>query len=311
MSTATRLVATEGKGAFLRSVKKALPFYAILLPTFALIITFNYYPAGSAIFHSFFRWSVIEPTKFVGFQHFQTMAADPVLRTSIGNLLQLVAFRVFIAVVVPFIVAELMFSVRNKKVQYYYRIMVLLPMIVPGIVIMLIWRFIYNPHIGLANALLEGVGLGNLTNDWLGNPDTALYSLMFMRFPWVAGTGVLIYLAGLYSIPESLMDATKLDGVGRFRRIFVLDIHFVVGQIKLFIVLGFITGLQYFGEQLIMTQGGPVNRTMTPALHMYFEAFTYDRLGYASAIGFSMFVVLLILTYINLRFIKSKTEYVA
>ncbi len=304
------------KKGILRELRRSSLFYLLLLPTFALILTFNYYPALSAIYHAFFKWSVIEKEIFIGLDNFKRMVRDPILGTSIVNLLQLVGVRVVISVVVPFTVAELFFAVKNMRVQYWYRVVILLPMIVPGMVNLLIWQFIFSPHLGMINSFLGALGLERFQNDWLGNPNTALYSLMFRGFPWlvgrgVAGAGVLIFLAGLFAIPQSLMDSAKLDGVTGFRRIFYLDIHFVIGQIKLFIILGFINGMQNFGEILVLTQGGPINRTMTPALHMYYEAFSYDRLGYASSIGFAMFLILLILTYINMRFVKSKTEYEA
>ena len=130
-------------------------------------------------------------------------------------------------------------------------------------------------------------------------------------FPWVSGIAVLIYLAALNNIGEELFDAARIDGALGFTRVRTIDFPLVLGQVKLLSVLAIIGSLQGYAMQLVLTKGGPGYATEVPGLVMYQEAFSYQRLGYACALGLVLFVVILALTYINLRYIRSSVEYEA
>ena len=120
---------------------------------------------------------------------------------------------------------------------------------------------------------------------------------------------MLIALAGLQSISQEVLEASRLDGCTGLRRVWSIDIPHIMGQIKFFWVLGLIAGIQQFALQLVLTQGGPGRATLVPGLYMYNTAFRDDQFGYGSAIGLVMFVVILILTYINFKYIRSEFEY--
>src|SRR5207247_10462116 len=133
----------------------------------------------------------------------------------------------------------------------------------------------------------------------------ALVSRFLMGFPWLGGFPRLIYSAGLQNIPPNVFDSARIDGatgLGRFRRI---DLPLLMGQIKLLLVLGFIGGLQGFQTQLLLTNGGPAYATMVPGMHMYQNAITFDRMGYACAIGVALFLVILAITNLNVKDIRS------
>jgi ABC-type sugar transport system permease subunit len=132
---------------------------------------------------------------------------------------------------------------------------------------------------------------------------------MFIGFPFLAGTSVLIYLAGLMSISTEVIESAKLEGATGFSRIRHIDVPLLTGQIKLFLVLGIIGNVQRFGDIFILTQGGPGFSTNVPGLVMYYAAFSSNQLGYAAAIGLVMFVVILLFTVIVMRFIRSSTEF--
>jgi ABC-type sugar transport system permease subunit len=247
----------------------------------------------------------------VGFANFQAMPQDSILVNSVWNLVRMLIFAVVVTVTVPMVVAEMIFSLRGTATQYAYRVLFLIPVVVPLIVIVLLWKFIYDPNIGLLNELLGAVGLGQLQHAWLGEVDTALYAVMCLGFPWVTGTSVLIYLAGLMAIPNEVLEAAALDGATGLRRVWRIDLPLLMGQVKLFIVLGIIGGVQQFEIQYVLTQGGPAWATEVPGLRMYQAAFEDSRLGYASAIGLVLFVVVLLMTIINFRFIRTTTEFEA
>ncbi len=290
-----------------RRIVKARFYYLLLVPCFTLLILFNYYPAFLALWGSIFTLDYGRDGEFIGLQNFRDLWSDATFRKSVTNVLLLTAFGTFTAVTIPIFVAEWIFRLRSDRAQYFYRIIMVWPAIVPGLVTLLLWQFIYDPYYGLLNALLDAVGLEQwATKAWLADPDLALYALMGSAFPFVGGIGVLIYLAGLQSIPIEIYDAAKLDGASGFRQFLTIDLPLIKGQIRLNIVLSIIAGLQALTGPLVLTNGGPVDSTMVPGLYMYQQAFTYGRLGYASAIGVVVFVAVFVLTVLNMTLFRDK-----
>lgn len=292
----------------LREIWGARQAYVLLLPIFAVLGVFAYYPPLSALYHAFFDWAPTGASRFVGLDNFRAMLQDEVFRTSFANMLKLSAFTVIATITVPFVVAEMIFSVKSRAAQYLYRVWFLIPVVAPLIVVLLLWRFIYDPSVGLLNAALDAVGLSSLKRGWLGDFDTALVSLMFIGFPFVQGTNVLIYLAGLNNIPGEVREAAELDGATGLRRIRYIDLPLLAGQIRLFAVLGIITALQAFELPLILTRGGPGISTQVPGLVMYQNAFENAKFGYASAIGLVLFVLALVLTILTTRLLRSDSS---
>ena len=153
-----------------------------------------------------------------------------------------------------------------------------MPMVAPGVVGTLIWRFIYDPNNGLMTALMQTLGIlkDGQVIDWLGDPNYVIFSIIFMGFPWIGGTSVLIYMSGLMNIPSSLIESSVLDGAGTFTRIFKIDLPMIVGQIRYFVIMGIIGALQSYSTQIILTEGGPGYTTMVPGYYMYTQAFMPD-----------------------------------
>lgn len=298
------------KGINRRLVISSLQAYLFLLPTFALIGLFSYYPALLALYHSMTDWNGILLADYVGLNNFREMLRDQVLLASLGNMVTVAIWSLVVTLTVPLLVAELIYALRNNRAQYWYRLLFVAPIVVPFVVTLLVWRFIYDPDLGLLNALLDRLGI-SFQSRWLGDPDLALYCLLFIGFPFAAGTNVLIYLAGLQSIGESVIDAAKLDGATGLRRMISIDLPLIMGQVRLLGILSLIGGIQGFGAQLVLTRGGPGYATMVPGMWMYETAFSYSRMGYASAIGTSMFIVILGLTLVIMRSVESSTDYTA
>ncbi len=208
------------------------------------------------------------------------------------------------ATIVPFIAAEMILALRNPKFRYFFRTAFLLPMVVPAMVGILIWQFIYDPTAGLLNQILGVLGLEGLASNWLGEPHLALPAIIFMGFPWIGAFGLLIYMAGLMAISPSIYDAYRLESESTWRRLVSVDMPLVRGQTRLLVVLAFIGSLQDFQTILLMTGGGPGLATTVPALRMYHAAFRFFHFGYGAAIGFVLFVVILLITVVNFRVMK-------
>jgi raffinose/stachyose/melibiose transport system permease protein len=282
--------------------------YVFLLPTFALLLVFNYYPILSALYHSLFHWKGGGEATWAGLHNFKEFLRDRTIWDSAANMVKLLLFNVAHTIAIPLFVAELIFHLKSERLRYLYRVMFVVPMVVPGIVVILIWGFIYDYNLGLVNQLLTTLGLSGLKQAWLGDPRIALYALMFMGFPWVGGFALLIYYAGLQNIPVEVFESAHLDGARAWTRFRNVDLPLVFGQMKLLIVLTFIGGVQGFQTSLILTTGGPSYSTMVPGLRLYQNAISFDKMGYACAIGVVLFLVILGLTYVNMTYLKSGTE---
>jgi len=285
--------------------------YLFILPTILFLATFNYYPAFSGIYHAFTDWHPGGVTTWVGWENFRQMKYDQYLTVGIKNLLLLLITNIIKTLTMPLLVAELVFHLRSFKAQYWMRVAYVLPIVVPGIVSILLWTMIYDPNIGLLNQLLRSIGLERYTHSWLGEPGIALWSIIFMGIPWVGAFPFLIYYGGLISVPSELFDAAKVDGATSFQRFFNIDLPLLLGQIKLLIVLTYIGTMQDFTTIFIMTGGGPASSTYVPALQLYYSAMRFNKFGYASAIATVLFIVILIGTIINMRYVRSSIEYEA
>jgi raffinose/stachyose/melibiose transport system permease protein len=221
----------------------------------------------------------------------------------------LVLFQVFRAAVFPLLGAALIYRLRQEKLAYFYRLLFVLPIVVPATVGILVWRQFFDPNVGLLNDVLHLFGLKGLS--WLNSESSALFSLMVIGFPWIDGVGMLIYLAGLLAIPGEVVEAAIMDGAGSLRRFFSIELPLVIPQIRLIVILNVIGALQGFGWQLLVTRGGPNSATSVPAWEMYQSAMTAGRFGYASAIGMILFIIIFALTLINNAAIRSQVEYQA
>jgi len=294
-----------------RAAWKKRMVYFFILPTFFLLFAFSYYPVVAALLHAFTRWTGAGQAEWIGLRNFGEVFTDPVIRESAWNMIQLTVVGILLGVTVPLFAAELIFNLKSDRAKYIYRVLFVVPMVVPGVVMLLIWQLMYDYNLGLFNRFFNLIGLGMIRPNWLGDPRIALYSLMLLGFPWVGGFGLLIYYAGLQNIPQSVLESAQLDGARGFTRFRYFDFPLVMGQVKLMIVFSVIGTIQGFQTQLILTGGGPGYSTMVPGLHMFHNAITFDRMGYACGIGTVLFLIILTLTYINLRYLRSSTEYEA
>ncbi len=293
------------KRGLLWRMGRAKYLYLMLVPSMLFVLAFSYYPALSAIYHSFTIWSGKE-ARWYGLGNYRFMLRDPYLNQSWVNMIKLTLASI-LKMVVPLINAVFIYRLTSDRWQYRYRVLFLLPAIIPGVVGSLLWVNFFGLN-GLINELLRAVGLGSLARPWLGSFDFALYALMFMGFPWPGGTTILFYLAGLMNIPGELIDAAKIDGVNGWQRFWHLELPLVMGQVKLFLVLTVIGNIQSFAGPLIMTRGGPGFATMVPGLHMFYAATQRQQMGYASAIGTFLFLLIFGLTYLNLKYVRSTVD---
>lgn len=296
-----------------RKFRKSLLAYAMVAPLVFGVALFSIYPPIRGILLSFFDvQKTTDPlTNFVGLKYYGDLfgigaEADQIFIRSIKTMFILQVPRFIVNVTVPFIYAELMYCVTNQKLQGVYRILVLLPIVCPGIVSQLIWMNIFATDGGLLNEALLSLGIISENVAWLSESNI-IGSLIFMGFPWLPGTSALIVLSGLLTIPGEVLEATRLDGCGTLRRIFVIDLSYLIGQIKYVVVFGIINIFQDYGNQLLFAEqvGHAID---VPAYYMYYMVQNSMNLGKASAIGVFLFIIIMLITLVTYRFLNGKDE---
>jgi ABC-type sugar transport system permease subunit len=313
-------VPEKGKETTRLTIDKLWKFrilYLLVLPTFALILIFNYAPILLGFYYSFTRYDGMHAF-WIGLENYRRIFIDPALVQSYQNMAIILPFSIIVGVTMPLLVAYIIYHLKSGGLRYWFRVLFTVPMVVPTVVSLLIWIFMYTPAGGF-NSILDYLGLHQLTltpeglqRSWLGDYKTALAAILFVGFPWVAPVNMLIFLAGLEAIEIELVDAAKVDGATGWRMFWFIELPMVVGQIRLVVVTGTIGVMQGFQNILIMTGGGPGYATMVPAMRMYDTVMTpgsggsgtAPQMGFGSAIGVSLFAVIMVITLLNLRVIR-------
>ncbi len=307
------------------SRKKALRewrLYFFVLPSLVVILIFAYFPVFSALYHSFFDWSGGNTKEFIGFENFKRILNDTIFWHSFITIAILIVANIF-KLIPSIILAVLIHRMVSKGAQYWYRMAVVIPMLVPGIVILFIWKFFYDPNLGVLNYLLDATHLknvlvwvderfsweifhNNVPVSWLSTPELIIPALIIWGFPWIGAVGVLIYLAGLQSIDKQLYEAADIDGAGPFQKFFYIEFPLILTQVRVTLILLIIHTLQGFGQQFLLLgeNGGPARAGMTPGLWMFNRAFFNGEFGYACALGLILFFVILGLTMISNKYVR-------
>jgi raffinose/stachyose/melibiose transport system permease protein len=293
-STAVSRDSTLPKQGFSQQLRKGYAGYLFLLPTFAFLAYFMYYPLWTALYGAFTDWDGFNPPQFVGIENFQRAFRDPILGVAAINNLIIGVFGIILAIAPPFLVAELIFHLRSQRWQYAFRSLFVVPVVVPTVVYILLWTY-YLRGDGLLNQILDALQLGSLKQIWLGNTRTAIYAISLMGFPWIVPFNLLIFYAGLQSISAT-----------GWKRISTIDIPLLIPQFKLIFILSLIGASQKLLEPLLMTSGGPGYSTTVPVLYSFQTAFEQGKFGYSLAISFILFVLILILSFFNARFEKEQ-----
>lgn len=309
-ATAAKLLKAKATGlrGTLAQMRKYWYCYVMISGTFALLILFQYYPAFSAFYHSFTIWDGFRPARWNGLANYREIFTSSVIfGRGFLNMMILLIWRLIIVCTAPLMCAGLLFHLKHAKLANFFRLCFVLPIVVPWVVRIYIWRQIYEPNFGLMNEILKSMGLESML--WLSSSKTVLLSIMFSNFPWIDAVSMLIYLAALLAINPEVIDAAVVDGATGWSRFWHVELPLVIPQLRLLIILSIIGGLQDFGWQLLVTQGGPNDASTVPAYEMYHQAMAHQRLGMASAIGVVLFLLILIATLVNNRLIRSNIEY--
>jgi len=237
-----------------------------LLPAAFLFTVFFIIPIGSLVYMSFFEWNGITAPVFNGFGNYADIFTDRVFLTSIRNNLIWAFAACFIQVFLALVMALILS--KQPRGWKFFRTVYFFPQVISGIAIAMLWSAVYNSEFGILNALLRAVGLDNLTRNWLGDPRTALPSILIFGLLYI-GYYMVILMAGITNIDETYYEAAEIDGANRLQ----MDIHITVPLIRYSIItcvtLAAIFGLRTFEQVFLLTNGGPANRTSVVVLYLY------------------------------------------
>lgn len=280
-----------------RSIRRNFSGYLFLLPALLAFGLFVWYPIVLGIVMSFQSVDMINPAIGVGWKNYQHVISDPLFGIAWRNTLAFTVYALLFGYLVPLVLALLINEMRHGR--GFFRLAYYLPVMLPPIVTVFLWRWIYNPDSGLLNALLSLVHLPE--GLWLETPGTALPALMVVATWSSAGSTMLIYLAALQGVPASLYEAAEIDGASIWRRLWHITLPTIRPILLLMLILQIIGTMQVFIEPFTLTGGGPQNATMSVLLMIYNYAFQQADFGAASALGVILFLALAVFALIYMR----------
>lgn len=250
---------------------------------FSIFIAF---PMLYSIYLIFVDWDLLRPQTFVGFANLTQMFRDPKVNLSLYNSAFYTIFAVPIQLVISFSLALAL----TQKIRFrdFYRAGFYMPIIVPLVASAVVWQRVLHPEFGILNEVLGWFGLA--PRMWLFEPSLAKPAFIFMSF-WMVGRQMVIFIAGLGNIPDSLKEAASLDGAGAVGRLRYVILPLMTPLIFYNMVIAIINSFQTFVPAMIMTEGGPQDATLFVVLNIYRNAFQYFNMGYASALAWELFVI--------------------
>jgi raffinose/stachyose/melibiose transport system permease protein len=279
------------------------------LPGVLLIFIFVYFPLLLNFVNSFYQWNAFSTARiFIGLENFKRLLNDPIIVTAfINNTLYAIISVIFqcgLGLVFAAVLENKLFS----KYQGFFRTVYFVPAVMSMTVVGILWQFVYHPSYGIVNPFLKLIGLQGLAMDWLGKSATAIYSVIFVSQWQSIGYIMLLFIVAIQKIPSEIYESAKIDGATGIKGFLYITVPLIKEMTLVTTVITVIGAYKVFSEVYVMTAGGPGHATETLATYMYRVAFRSDEMGYASSISALIFVVLFVLTLIQLKISKTNIK---
>ncbi len=285
-----------------RNQIKVLP-YVFISPFFVVFALFLAYPVVDAFITSFMRQKGLDPPEFVGLTNYVNLTQDPRYLKSLVNTSEFALGSIFVLSPLAFLLAVVVNSrmVPWPNVKSVYRLAFFVPLLTSAVVVSLMFGILYDYNSGFLNALLSGLFGDGAKVGWIRDPKVALWSILLISIWQFTGLNSLYFLAGLQNIPKEIEEAAIIDGAGKWAMLWGITLP-MLRPVVLFVVVQAINGsYQLFAQPLLLTGGGPSDATVTMTLYLYETGFQYFNLGYASAIGWSLVIIIVALAVLQLR----------
>ncbi|MCG8372302.1 MAG: sugar ABC transporter permease [Balneolales bacterium] len=288
------------KEGFKTTIKK--PGFLLSLPYVFHLMIFFVYPVVFSVIIIFHRWDVVTPMEFVGLRNFERIFADEVFLQSLINT------GVFLLLHIPLqIVIALFFAVQlNERIPFrgFFRTLYFLPVVVSGVVVTILFQQLFSYDTGILNLFLNKLGIPRIP--WLVSEYWAMPSIALMATWKNVGLYVILFLAGLQSIPKELYEAAELDGAGSVQRFFRITLPMLNPTVVTVVVLSVIGGFSLFIEPYVMTGGGPMDSTLSAMLYIYNQAFNFGHMGYAATMGLFFAAIIFTVVSVQRKFVETE-----
>ena len=279
--------------------REAIVAYALLSPAIILFLVFIAGPLVGAIVLSFYEWDLLTDAKFVGLDNYRKLLTDETALKAVRNTFVFAFWSLVTHIGLGLLLALMVQRTIPGVLKYLFRTAIFFPVIMSWASVSLIWLFILDPNYGFINYYLDKLGIP--TKSWLLMPDTAMPAIIIVDWWKTIGFTFILLLAGLQGVPAHLHEAAKIDGAGAMRRFWDITLPMLSPTLFLTAILTFIGAFQIFEPMYIMTGGGPLDATVSIVMEIYETGFKRFEMGYASAMAIGVFVVILIVTLIQMR----------
>jgi len=290
---------------FFRRIVKSRWAYFFIAPAMIHFLVFSVYPILSTVYLSFVRFN-LQGNAWVGARNYQVVLSDAVFWKSLANTALYTMVVVPVGIGIALCLATFIFPLRSSA-QNFYKGAFYLPHVVSAVVVSLIWLWMFDSAHGLLNYLLSVIGLQPIS--WLGESGTALPSLMFMAVAGGGGAAIILYLAAMGGIPDSLYEAARIDGATRWTEFWRITLPLLKPTTLYLVVMGTIGSFQVFTSIYMMTRGGPNFATSTIVYRIYQTAFEFLKLGRASAMALILAVIIIAVSAIQFKLLGTEVEY--
>jgi len=282
------------------SKRRARAGRMFVAPNLTAVAVFMLFPLGFSLYMSVQNWDLFRPAKFVGLANYRSLFADdPLFVIALRNTVVYTVGTVVPTVLISLAVA----GVLNRKIKgiSIFRTVIFLPLAVSSVVMAVVWQFVFNTNNGLLNIMLGWIGLGPVP--WLNDPKWAMLSLCTVSVWRSVPFATVILLAAMQGVPDNLYEAAKLDGAGEIRQFVSITVPLIRGAVSFVVVISIIHAFQAFDLVYVLTggNGGPETATYVLGIMLFQHAFSFLEFGYASALAWVMFAILLVLTVLQLR----------
>src|SRR6201997_1384419 len=288
------------------STRRARAGRIFVAPNLTAVAVFMLFPLGFSLYMSFHDWDMFSPAKFVGLANYRSLfAQDPLFSIALRNTVVYTLGTIVPTVLVSLAVA----GVLNRKAKgiSIFRVIIFLPLAVSSVVMAGVWQFVFNTNNGLINIMLGWIGLGPVP--WLNDPKWAMLSLCTVSVWRSVPFATVILLAAMQGVPDNLYEAAKLDGAGEVRQFVSITVPLIRAAVSFVVVISIIHAFQAFDLVYVLTggNGGPETATYVLGIMLFQHAFSFLEFGYASALAWVMFAILLVLTVLQLRITRQRS----
>ncbi|CCU83548.1 ABC-type sugar transport system, permease component [Mesotoga infera] len=289
-----------------RGTREALTGWVTVLPALTVQVIFIYLPLAWAFYVSFFSWNMIRPMRYVGLRNYERLFSSPDFWNSMGVTGIYILGTVIPSVIIGLLLAALL-NIEWIKGRGLFRTLFYIPVVTSMAAAAVIWGWLYEPNFGLVNYFLSIFGISNIK--WLSDPNYALLALIIVGVWKRIGYNMVLFLAGLQTIPKTYYEAAEIDGATPWRKFVNITLPLLSPTTLFVFIMQFIASFRVFVSVSVMTSGGPAKSTQVITYYLYENAFKYLKFGYASAVAVVMFAMMVVFTLIQFRVSKGRVHY--